>query len=137
MICAMSSPSPTPFRLADQNPIAFVPTRDFVKARQFYQTVLGLRLIAEQMPFALVFDCNGIMLRVIGVKELNLNPHTTLGWEVPDIGVAVDALAAAGVWFERYPGMGQDERGIWSVPGAKVAWFKDPDGNTLSVSQHG
>ena len=78
------------------------------------------------------------MLRVATVKELSPAPYTVLGWNVTDIAEAAQALRSSGVLFERYPGMTQDELGVWASPsGAKVAWFKDPDGNTLSISQHG
>jgi len=126
-----------PFRLSAQNPVAFVPTRDPEQARQFYQRVLGLTLLREELPFALVFDLHGIMLRVTVVRELNAAGYTILGWNVADIAAAAQALTEAGVAFQRYPGLEQDELGIWSAPGgAKVAWFNDPDGNILSISQH-
>jgi catechol 2,3-dioxygenase-like lactoylglutathione lyase family enzyme len=125
------------FQLNEQHLIAFVATRDPARARQFYRDTLGLRLVSEQMPFALVFDAHGTMLRVTIVKEFRAAGYTVLGWQVPDILVAAEALQKAGVQFERYPGMEQDELGIWTSPGGgKVAWFKDPDGNTLSVSEH-
>jgi hypothetical protein len=91
----------------------------------------------EEPPFALVFDANGIMLRLGMAKELPPAHGTVLGWHVPEITATVKNLAQAGVLFERYEGMVQDKLGIWSSPtGAKVAWFKDPDGNTLSISEH-
>jgi hypothetical protein len=87
-------------------------------------------------PFALVFDAHGTMLRVTNVAEVAAAQYTVLGWEVPNILAATKDLSAAGVKFERYPGLPQDELGIWTAPsGAKVAWFKDPDGNTLSLTQ--
>lgn len=116
--------------------VAFAATRNPDRAKTFYRDTLGLRLVEEQLPFALVFDANGTMLRVSVVKEPAAAPYTVLGWEVPDIAATVRELAAAGVKFERYPGMAQDELGIWTAPGgARVAWFKDPDGNVLSVTQ--
>ena len=116
--------------------VAFVATRDPDRARAFYRDTLGLRLVAEQLPFALVFEANGTMLRVTVVRELVVAPYTVLGWDVPDVAATANALAAAGVKLERHPGMPQDELGIWTSPsGARVAWFKDPDGNTLSVTQ--
>ncbi len=115
--------------------MAFVATRDPAKAKAFYGITLGLRLISEDQ-FALVFDANGTTLRVTTVHELALAKYTVLGWEVPDVAAAVTELGNAGVKFERYGDfMKQDELGIWEAPGGtKVAWFKDPDGNTLSVS---
>jgi catechol 2,3-dioxygenase-like lactoylglutathione lyase family enzyme len=117
--------------------IAFVPTTDPEKARAFYEGVLRLRLVADEKPFALVFDANGTMLRVTTVHELKPQQFTVLGWHVGDIEATVDRLAAAGVKFNRYPGVNDgDARGIWNSPsGARVAWFNDPDGNVLSVTE--
>jgi catechol 2,3-dioxygenase-like lactoylglutathione lyase family enzyme len=126
----------TTFQLSEQNIVAFVPTSDPARAKRFYRDRLGLRLVSEELPFALVFDVHGIMLRVTIVKEFSPAGHTILGWRVPDVGLAAKALQGAGVGLERYPGMQQDELGIWTAPGGtKIAWFKDPDGNTLSISQ--
>ena len=125
------------FRLSDQRVIGFIATSDPDRAKKFYRDTLGLRLVSEEMPFALVFDANGMMLRVTVVKEVSPAGYTVLGWQVPNIVAAAKALLEAGVRFERYQGMKQDGLGIWSSPGgSKVAWFKDPDGNTLSISQH-
>lgn len=122
--------------LASAKIVAFVATSDQARAKAFYGGTLGLPLISED-GFALVFDAHGTPLRVVVVRELTPAPYTVLGWDVDDIAATVRGLAAAGVRFERYPGMEQDDLGIWSSPGgAKVAWFKDPDGNVLSVSQH-
>lgn len=123
--------------LSAHNIIGFVSIVNVSRAKDFYQGTLGLRLMEEEPPFALVFDANGIMLRLGMAKELAPAHGTVLGWQVPDIVSMVKELELAGVHFERYAGMSQDERGIWTSPtGAKVAWFKDPDGNTLSVSEH-
>jgi hypothetical protein len=93
-------------------------------------------LVSDE-PYALVFDAAGTMLRVQRVKEVHAGQYTALGWQVPDIAGAVEELTQAGVQFEHYGMPGQDEKGIWSPPGsgAKVAWFKDPDGNILSLTQ--
>ena len=116
--------------------VAFSATSDAARAKAFYGDVLGLRLISED-GFALVFDAQGTTLRVSLVKDVVTAPYTVLGWEVSDIVAAVRGLVAKGVQFERYPWMHQDELGVWSAPdGGSVAWFKDPDGNLLSVSQH-
>ena len=116
--------------------IGFVPTKDAERARRFYANVLGLRFVADDQ-FALVFDANGIMLRVVRVKDFAPFPFTLLGWEVSQIEKVVSGLEKKGVVFERYGWFEQDKLGIWTAPGgAKVAWFKDPDGNLLSVSQH-
>jgi hypothetical protein len=97
--------------------------------------VLGLALVADE-PFALVFDLAGTMLRIAKVEQLVPQPHTVLGWIVEDISTAVAGLRAQGVEPARYPGMEQDELGIWRSPGgALLTWFRDPDGNTLSLTQ--
>ena len=115
--------------------VAFVGTAKPDQARTFYEQTLGLRLVADE-PFALVFDANGVPLRVAKVPAAQPAPYTVLGWSVADIRAVVGALTANGVLFERYDGMGQDDLGIWTSPGgARVAWFKDPDGNVLSLTQ--
>lgn len=121
--------------LGSKKIMAFVGTQDAAKAQAFYRDTLGLRLISED-PFALAFDAHGIMLRVTRVAKAVIAPYTVLGWQVRNVNKTVKALLKAGVIFERYKGMGQDDFGIWQSPnGAKVAWFKDPDGNTLSLTQ--
>lgn len=121
--------------LDDAKLIAFIATRDGVKARAFYEGILSLAVISDD-PFALALDAHGTMLRVQKVAELTPPPFTALGWQVTDIRATVAALLAAGVTCQSYPGMTQDEHGIWRAPsGALVAWFKDPDGNTLSLTQ--
>lgn len=129
------------FMLVSCKPIGFIGVHDAERARVFYGGTLGLRLMRDELPFALVYDAAGFMLRVtpVGNQELRPVKFTVFGWEVPDIEKAVRELTEAGVSFERFGGgMAQDELGIWTSPGgaARVAWFKDPDGNTLSVSQH-
>lgn len=115
--------------------IAFAATTNAARARIFYEGVLGLPFVSDD-PSAMVFDSNGIMLRLFKVERLAPAAHTVLGWSVAQIEATVDALAARGVAFERYPRMEQDARGIWTSPsGARVAWFKDPDGNILSLTQ--
>ena len=122
--------------LATSPIVAFVTTTDPSRAKAFYRDVLGLLLISED-EYALVFDAHGTMLRVSIAGEIVVAPYTVLGWQVEDIDATVRGLAAKDVKFERYPWMEQDDAGIWSAPsGAKVAWFKDKDGNLLSVSQH-
>ena len=121
--------------LTDNNAIAFVATRHTASARAFYESTLGLRLVADE-HFALVFNVNGRMLRIAKVDALSPAAHTVLGWDVNDIEVKVKELAARGVVFQRFEGMPQDANGIWDSPsGARVAWFKDPDGNNLSLTQ--
>ena len=120
-------------------PIAFVPTVKPEEARAFYEGTLGLRFVADD-GFAMVFRMGagpGVMLRVVRVAEHTPVPYTVLGWEVLSIEDAVDKLVGKSVRFTRYPWFTQDERGIWMAPeGSRVAWFADPDGNTLSLSQH-
>ena len=123
--------------LGNYNIIGFLTIVDVARAKDFYRNTLGLRLLSEEPPFALVFEANGIMLRLGMGKEIAAAHGTVLGWEVPDITTTVQDLREAGVELERFQQLKQDELGIWSSPsGAKVAWFKDPDGNLLSVSEH-
>jgi len=115
--------------------IAFVATTNPKRAKAFYAKTLGLRLLSED-GFALVFDAGGTMLRVATVETLQPAGYTVLGWIVPDIAKTVRDLIARGVMFQRYDGMRQDDLGVWSSPGgARVAWFSDPDGNTLSLTE--
>jgi catechol 2,3-dioxygenase-like lactoylglutathione lyase family enzyme len=115
--------------------IAFIPATDIARAKEFYVDRLGLHLISEN-PMAAVLDCNGVMLRVTRVQELTPVSYTIMGWNVADIEHEAGLLVKAGVRFERFEGLPQDDLGIWASPsGAKVAWFKDPDGNTLSLTQ--
>jgi len=117
--------------------VAFVAATDLGRARVFYEQKLGLRVL-EHDDFACVLDANGTMLRVTAVPEVAQAGYTVLGWRVGDIAASVQDLAARGVTFLRYDGMNQDEDGIWTTPtGARVAWFADPDGNTLSLTQGG
>lgn len=123
--------------LGRYNIIGFVTIVDVERAKHFYRDILGLKLIREEPPFALVFDANGIMLRLGMGKERPPVTGTVLGWQVPDASAAVRDLESAGVQVERYSFVKQDEQGIWTTPtGSRVAWFKDPDGNLLSISEH-
>ncbi len=123
--------------LARNKLVAFTATTDPAKARAFYEDVLGLRLVSDEAPFAFVFDAGGTMLRVTTVRAHTPDPFTVLGWDVEAIENTVDRLAAAGVQFQRYPDLNdKDPRGIWTAPGgARIAWFQDPDGNLLSVTE--
>ena len=115
--------------------IAFLATTQPERAKAFYSEVLGLPLM-EDTPFALVFDGHGTMLRIQKVQTLTPAGHTVLGWRVVDVHEAVEILLKRGVIFNRYPGLPQDEQGIWTTSdGNKIAWFTDPDGNTLSVTE--
>ena len=121
--------------LTAQPIIAFVATAKPDEARTFYRDVLGLKLTADD-AFALSFDAGGTMLRVAIVDQLEPRGYTVLGWIVPDISSAARDLAGRGITFNRYEWMEQDDQGIWRSPsGARVAWFPDPDGNTLSITQ--
>jgi predicted enzyme related to lactoylglutathione lyase len=115
--------------------IAFVPTTDLPRARAFYAETIGLP-VTDESPFACVFDANGTMLRLTPVRKLSRTRYTVLGWNVADIAATVAALVAAGVSFVHYRGMDLDDAGIWTSPsGDRVAWFEDPDGNMLSLTQ--
>jgi catechol 2,3-dioxygenase-like lactoylglutathione lyase family enzyme len=115
--------------------VGFIPVTDLSQARSFYVDTLGLALL-EDTPIALVVDANGTSVRLALVDGLRPQPFTVAGWLVADIAGVVDALSAAGVAFQRFEGMDQDDRGIWTTPGGgRVAWFRDPDGNTLSVTE--
>ena len=114
---------------------AFVATTDPERAKAFYGDTLGLPLVSDD-PWALVFSAAGAVLRIQKVERHTPHPFTALGWSVPDVAADVAALASRGVRFERYEGMQQDAAGVWTSPsGAKVAWFKDPDGNVLSLTE--
>lgn len=121
--------------LAKAKLTAFLATTDAERTKTFYQKVLGLRAVAED-EFAVVFTTGGIDLRIQKVEHFTPHPFTALGWQVPDIGHAVRQLSKLGVSPERYPFLEQNEEGIWLAPGGtRVAWFKDPDGQLLSLSQ--
>ena len=123
--------------LESSDVIAFTAATDLDRARAFYQRTLGLT-VTEQNDFACVLDAHGTMLRVTAVPGHSPAAHTIVGWRVGDITAEVRALSARGVAFTRYEGMGQDEDGVWTAPsGDRVAWFTDPDGNTLSLTQFG
>ena len=121
--------------LSDSAPIAFLATADAARSRAFYEGALGLAVV-EDSPFALVLDLKGVMLRVQKVQALTPAPHTALGWKVQDLRQTMAGLLPRGVVFERFAGVGQDELGIWTSPsGAQIAWFRDPDGSLLSLTQ--
>jgi catechol 2,3-dioxygenase-like lactoylglutathione lyase family enzyme len=116
--------------------VTFLLTRNPEAALAFYRDTLDFAFLRDD-GFALVFSLNGIPLRIGKVQEFAPVQYTVLGWESEDIAADVDTLSAKVVEFARYPNMGQDERGICTFPnGDRVAWFKDPDGNVLSLSEH-
>jgi catechol 2,3-dioxygenase-like lactoylglutathione lyase family enzyme len=122
--------------LDTRNVITFIPTTDYARSRPFYEKSLEIPFVKDD-GFALVFKTERAQIRLVKVPQFQPAAYTILGWEVPDIEAAIDHLTARSVTFERFGFFEQDARGIWVAPsGDKVAWFKDPDGNTLSVSQH-
>ena len=124
--------------LSKAKPVVIICTRDRAMALPFYRDVLGLPLLSED-PFAAVFGIAGAIMRLSDVADWKPHAHTIFGFGVGDIQSAVKALAGKGVAFIRYPGFSQDENGVWTSPdgAAKVAWFKDPDGNNLSLTEFG
>ncbi len=115
--------------------IGFAPSTDPKKSRAFYEGILGLKFIADD-GFAQVFDANGIMIRIAKTENFTAAPYTILGWNVSNIVETMNDLMAKGVVFERYAFLQQDSLGWWQSPnGAKVAWFKDPDANLLSLTE--
>ena len=116
--------------------VTFLLTGNPEASIHFYRDTLGMNYLRDD-GFALIFDLNGVMLRIGKVGSFKPAENTVLGWESRDIGSAIGQLVKKGVTFERYPNMKQDEKGICTFPnGDQVAWFKDPDGNVLSISQH-
>jgi catechol 2,3-dioxygenase-like lactoylglutathione lyase family enzyme len=116
--------------------VGFVGTSDYERARGFYEGKLGCEIISSG-PFAMVASVGGHHIRIVKIADFIPAKYTVLGWEVADIVPVVDWLKTRGVELERYPWIQDQESGIWVTPdGDKVAWFKDPDGNVLSVSQH-
>lgn len=115
--------------------IAFVAASDLATSRAFYEDQLGLPLV-EETAFACVFDAHGTQLRVTAVAEVARPGYTVLGWQVTDIAASIDHLVPRGVRFARFEGVEQDAKGVWTTPnGDRVAWFTDPDGNVLSLTQ--
>jgi catechol 2,3-dioxygenase-like lactoylglutathione lyase family enzyme len=122
--------------LASSKIIGFVPTKDSVKAKGFYEGILQFQFVSDDM-FALVMRAGETMIRIGKVQDFTPAPYTVLGWEVSNIEDVVKWLQKRGVALEKFPFVQDKELGIWTTPnGDKVAWFRDPDGNVLSVSQH-
>lgn len=123
--------------IAEGTPVAFLPCRDPGASRAFYEDTLGLELMAED-GFALTFDAGGTPVRLTRVPSHEPAPYTIFGWEVDDLAEAVAELGKRGVELARFEGLEQDDRGVWTAPdGTRVAWFRDPDGNVLSVTETG
>ena len=121
--------------LSDHDIVLFLPTAKPDQALAFYRDVLGLPLV-EDSPFAIVFRVGKHMLRIQKLSAHTPGAHTVLGWGVGDIRAEIAGLATRGVAFNRYPRLDQDEHGVWTAPGGdQVAWFNDPDGNSLSLTQ--
>jgi catechol 2,3-dioxygenase-like lactoylglutathione lyase family enzyme len=121
--------------LTDAGIVAFAASTDLDRAHTFYGGVLGLPCV-EATPFANVYDANGTALRVTRVQQVATAPYTVLGWSVDDISATIAGLTGRGVQFARFEGIEQDEAAVWTAPGgARIAWFHDPDGNVLSLTQ--
>jgi catechol 2,3-dioxygenase-like lactoylglutathione lyase family enzyme len=121
--------------LAQASVIAFVTVSSPQHALDFYRDTLGLRL-TQETPYAMVFDCSGVMLRVAITQRVEPAPYTVLGWRVDDIAATITELLAKDIKFQQYGFLEQDDLGIWAAPsGDQVAWFADPDGNILSLTQ--
>jgi len=122
--------------LASMDMVGFLLTKDYDKARAFYEGKLGFEFVSLDQ-FALVMQAGKSMIRIVKVPTFTPLQSTVLGWKVGDIEAVVDWLTKRGVAFEKYPFVRDKDQGIWTAPeGSKVAWFKDPDGNVLSVSKH-
>ena len=123
--------------LASAKVITFIQTRDRAAAKAWYAGVLGLPVVTEDDGFASVLDLNGTLLRITQIDGYQPSAHPALGWEVPDIAATIQDLVSRGVTMTVYEGFGQDALGVWTSPDgkAKVAWFNDPDGNVLSLTQ--
>lgn len=122
--------------LASGKLIGFVPTKDSKRAREFYEGKLGFQFVSDDQ-FALVVQAGKSTIRIAKAKDFKPAQYTVMGWEVADVEAMVKWLNGRGVTFEKYPFVEDRELGIWTTPnGDKVAWFKDPDGNVLSLSQH-
>jgi catechol 2,3-dioxygenase-like lactoylglutathione lyase family enzyme len=118
--------------------VGFLNTGNAERAIPFYRDVLGFPVLSDD-EYAVAFDANGTMIRMNKADGFKPAQGTVLGWQVDDIHAAIRELTARGVHFEQFnlPFMKQDELGVWTPPnGDRVAWFKDPDGNVLSISQH-
>jgi catechol 2,3-dioxygenase-like lactoylglutathione lyase family enzyme len=122
--------------LASAKLMGFLFTKDYDRARAFFESNLGFQFVSLDQ-FALVMKAGDTSIRIVKIPTFVPAQGTVLGWQVQNIEAVVDWLAARGVVFEKYPFVQDRQRGIWTAPGGdKVAWFKDPDGNVLSVSQH-
>lgn len=120
---------------SEQNLFTFVPVTDGDRAKAFYEGVLKLTVL-EETPFAVVFKVPGGTLRLAKTPDFNPQPFSLVGWVVPDLAADMAQLRENGVTFEQFQGLPQDEAGVWTVPdGTQICWFRDPDGNLLSLTQ--
>jgi catechol 2,3-dioxygenase-like lactoylglutathione lyase family enzyme len=132
-----TGPGSKPGLLTEAGLQAIIGTAKADAARAFYADTLGLELIGDDM-FALLFKIGGGVLRIAKMPAYAPSPHAVLGFEVSDIEATRTALVAEGVALERFPFIPQDANGVWTAPdGMKVAWFRDPDLNLLSIMQRG
>lgn len=123
--------------LANSQAVAFAPALDLDRSREFYEGVLGLT-VTLQDEFTVRAQAGGVGIWITRVASFTAQPFTVVGFNVDDIDAVIDGVSARGVVFEHYGFLGeaQDSSGVWTAPsGARVAWFKDPDGNLLSVQQ--
>jgi len=128
---------PQVIMLSDAIPVLFAATTDAGLAQRFYCGILGLRRVADT-PFALVLQSGSVVLRLQKVPAFVPQPFTALGWQVSDLAAIVAGLGAAGVDLARFDSLGQDADGIWTTPDrTRIAWFHDPDGNLLSLTEPG
>jgi len=124
------------FMLEDKKLKAFIPTVKQEQAKDFYRDILGLELLSQD-SYALEFFANGTLLRITTVEKFVPHPFTVLGWDVDGLSDLIESFALKGVHFEKYDFLEQDKLRIWTSPGgARVAWFKDPDGNLLSLTEY-
>jgi hypothetical protein len=120
--------------LGEYDLMAFVSTADMAIGRAFYEGVLGLT-VRHADNYGVVFDANGVRLRMSLVRDVVVAPYSVMSWVVPDIHTMIRELVSRGVVFEKYDGFGQDALGVWTAPdGTQVAWFKDPAGHLLSLT---
>jgi catechol 2,3-dioxygenase-like lactoylglutathione lyase family enzyme len=116
--------------------VGFLTTTDYEKARAFYETTLGFEFVSLDQ-FALALRAGPNMIRISKSETFKPAQGTVLGWEADDIRAVVEWLLSRGVVTEKYAFVPDQELGIWTAPsGDQVAWFKDPDGNVLSISHH-
>jgi catechol 2,3-dioxygenase-like lactoylglutathione lyase family enzyme len=116
--------------------VGFLTTTDYERARAFYEGKLGFEFVSLDQ-FALAMRAGKNMIRITKVETFKPAQGTVLGWEVDDVKAVVLWLSSRDVVTEKYGFVPDQELGIWTAPsGDQVAWFKDPEGNVLSLSHH-